>query len=66
MTNFIDLDTLHTVVNISILALGAFAILFVLRGIFKVAWRVIRLILILLALLLIVGQLLGFLKITLS
>ena len=47
----------------SALALGALGIIFVLRKFFKLAWKVIRVILILLALLVIFGEIAGFLQI---
>jgi energy-coupling factor transporter transmembrane protein EcfT len=46
------------------LALGAAAIVLVLRGVFKVAWRVIKVILILAAVLIFVGWLFGYIHIT--
>lgn len=49
--------------NYLILALGALGIIFVLRKFFKLAWKVIRVILILLALLVIFGEIAGFLQI---
>ena len=64
MFNLSDPDLIHTVVNWAIIAFGALAIIFVLRGVFKVAWRVIKLILILLGLLVIVGQVLGYIHIS--
>ena len=50
--------------NLVILALGLAAIVIVLRGVFKVAWRVIKVILILAAVLIFVGWLLGYIHIT--
>lgn len=50
--------------NLVILVLGLAALVFVLRGVFKVAWRVIKLILILAAVLLFFGWLLGYIHIT--
>ena len=50
--------------NLIILVLGAAAIALVLRGVFKVAWRVIKVILILGAVLIFVGWLLGYIHIT--
>mgnify|MGYP007049676174 FL=1 len=47
-----------------ILALGLAAIVIVLRGVFKVAWRVIKVILILAAALIFFGWLLGYIHIT--
>ena len=50
--------------NLIILALGAAAIALVLRGVFKVAWRVIKVIFIMAAVLIFVGWLLGYIHIT--
>jgi len=50
--------------NLVILVLGLAALVFVLRGVFKVTWRVIKLILILAAALLFFGWLLGYIHIT--
>jgi uncharacterized SAM-binding protein YcdF (DUF218 family) len=50
--------------NLVILVLGAAALMLVLRGVFKVAWRVIKVILILAAALIFVGWLLGYIHIT--
>ncbi len=50
--------------NLVILVLGLAALVFVLRGVFKVTWRVIKLILILAAGLLFFGWLLGYIHIT--
>lgn len=64
MFNSINFDSLNSLINISIIVLGALAIIFVLRGVFKVAWRIIKLILILLGIFVIVGYLVGWLKIS--
>ena len=50
--------------NLVILVLGLAALVFVLRGVLKVTWRVIKLILILAAVLLFFGWLLGYIHIT--
>ena len=50
--------------NLVILVLGLAALVFVLRGVFKVAWRVIKVILILAAVLIFVGWLFGYIHIT--
>ena len=50
--------------NLVILILGIAALVFVLRGVFKVDWRVIKVILILGAVLIFVGWLLGYIHIT--
>ena len=58
-----NLELGRIIVNYLILALGALGIIFVLRKFFKLAWKVIRVILILLALLVIFGEIAGFLQI---
>ena len=58
-----NLELGRITINYLILALGALAIIFVLRKFFKLAWKVIRVILILLALLVIFGEIAGFLQI---
>lgn len=58
-----NLELGRIIINYLILALGALGIIFVLRKFFKLAWKVIRVILILLALLVIFGQIAGFLQI---
>ena len=57
-------ETLELLLNIGVIALGALAIIFVLRGIFKVAWKFIKFLLIVLAILVIVGYFQGWLKIS--
>lgn len=64
MFNSINLDALHSLTNIGIIGLGALAIIIVLRGVFKVAWKVVKLILIILGLLVIAGYFTGWLKIS--
>jgi len=51
-------------VTIGVIVLGILAIIFVLRGIFKVAWKVIKFLLIVLGILAIVGYFSGWLKIS--
>ncbi|HNX46470.1 MAG: hypothetical protein VB029_03560 [Anaerolineaceae bacterium] len=58
-----NLELGRIIINYLILALGALGIIFVLRKFFKLAWKVIRVILILLALLVIFGEIAGFLQI---
>ncbi len=64
MSIFADWDFIRQANNLVILALGLAAIVIVLRGVFKVAWRVIKVILILAAALIFVGWLLGYIHIT--
>lgn len=64
MLNAINYDSLNSLINIAIIVLGALAIIFVLRGVFKVAWRIIKLILILIGIFVIVGYFAGWLKIS--
>lgn len=66
MFDFLNLEFLRQANNIIIIALGALAIIFVLRGVFKVAWRVIKLVLIFLGILMVVGYLTGWLNISIS
>jgi energy-coupling factor transporter transmembrane protein EcfT len=64
MSIFADWDFIRQANNLVILALGLAAIVIVLRGVLKVAWRVIKVILILAAVLIFVGWLLGYIHIT--
>ena len=64
MTISTNWDFIHQANNLIILALGAAAIALVLRGVFKVAWRVIKVIFIMAAVLIFVGWLLGYIHIT--
>jgi hypothetical protein len=52
------------IVNYAILALGCAAVVFVLRDVFKITWKIIRLLLILLALLVIIGEIFGWIHIS--
>jgi hypothetical protein len=52
--------------NLLILALGALALIFILRGVFKVAWKVIKVIFVILGLLLLFGWLFGYIHISLG
>ncbi|MFZ3070480.1 MAG: hypothetical protein WA110_05085 [Anaerolineaceae bacterium] len=65
MLDFLDLEFVRQANNIVIMALGALAIIFVLRGVFKVAWRVVKIILLIVGLFVIVGFLTGWLNISL-
>ena len=64
MTISTNWDFIRQANNLIILALGAAAIALVLRGVFKVAWRVIKVIFIMAAVLIFVGWLLGYIHIT--
>ena len=64
MTIATDWEFIRQANNLVILVLGIAALVLVLRGVFKVAWRVIKLILILAAVLLFFGWLLGYIHIT--
>jgi len=66
MTISTNWDFIRQANNLVILALGLAAIVIVLRGVFKVAWRVIKVILILAVVLIFVGWLLGYIHITLG
>jgi uncharacterized phage infection (PIP) family protein YhgE len=63
MFDMIKPETLELMLNISVIALGILAIIFVLRGIFKLAWKVIKFLLIVLGILAIVGYFSGWLNI---
>jgi hypothetical protein len=64
MSIFADWEFIRQANNLVILVLGLAALVFVLRGVFKVAWRVIKVILILAGVLLFFGWLLGYIHIT--
>jgi energy-coupling factor transporter transmembrane protein EcfT len=64
MSIFADWEFIRQANNLVILVLGIVALVFVLRGVFKVAWRVIKVILILAAALIFIGWLLGYIHIT--
>jgi len=64
MFDVIKPETLELMLNIGVIALGILAIIFVLRGIFKIAWKVIKFLLIALGILAIVGYFSGWLKIS--
>jgi len=60
MQSFFDLEFLRQFNNLLIIALGVLAIIFILRGVFKVAWKVIKVIFIVLGLLVLFGWLFGY------
>jgi hypothetical protein len=64
MSIFANWEFIRQANNLVILVLGLAAIVIVLRGVFKVAWRVIKVILISAAVLLFFGWLLGYIHIT--
>ena len=64
MFDVIKPETLELMLNIGVISLGILAIIFVLRGIFKVAWKAIKFLLIVLGILAIVGYFSGWLKIS--
>ena len=63
MESFFDLEFIRQFNNLLIIALGALAIIFVLRGVFKVAWKVIKIIFVVLGVLVFVGWLFGYIRI---
>ena len=63
MQSIFDLEFIRQFNNLLILALGALAIIFVLRGVFKVAWKVIKIIFVVLGVLVFVGWLFGYIRI---
>jgi hypothetical protein len=64
MFDLIKPETLELLLNIGVITLGVLAIIFVLRGIFKVAWKVVKFLLIVFGILVLVGYLTGWLKIS--
>ncbi|HNW95396.1 MAG TPA: hypothetical protein PKW57_04760 [Anaerolineaceae bacterium] len=66
MQSFFDLEFIRQFNNLLILALGALALIFILRGVFKVAWKVIKVIFVILGLLLLFGWLFGYIHISLG
>jgi len=64
MFDVIKPETLELMLNIGVISLGILAIIFVLRGIFKIAWKAIKFLLIVLGILAIVGYFSGWLKIS--
>jgi len=63
MQSFFDLEFIRQFNNLLIIALGALAIIFILRGVFKLAWKVIKIIFIVLGLLVLFGWLFGYIRI---
>lgn len=57
-----DLELTRQLINLAILIAGVLAIIWVLRDIFKLAWRVIRTIILVLILLAILGNILGIIQ----
>ncbi len=66
MQSFFDLEFIRQFNNLLIIALGALAIIFILRGVFKLAWKVIKIIFIVLGLLVLFGWLFGYIHISLA
>ena len=64
MFDMIKPETFELMLNIVVIALGILAIIFVLHGIFKLAWKVIKFLLTVLGILAIVGYFSGWLKIS--
>ncbi len=63
MPNFPDFEFFRQFNNLVIIALGVIAIVIVLRGVFKVAWRVIKLVLIVMGVLVLLGLIFGQIRI---
>ncbi len=57
-------ETTELLINIAIISLGSLAIIFVLRKVFRVAWKVIKFLLIVVGILVLVGLVAGWLKIS--
>ena len=55
-------ELIRQLINLAILVAGVAAIVWVLRDVFKLAWRVIRTIVLILILLAILGNILGFIQ----
>ena len=54
-----DPELTRQLINIAILVAGVLAIIWVLRDLFKLAWRVIRIVVLILVMLVILGNILG-------
>jgi len=61
-----DVESIQTIVRIGLYIAGAIVGIILLRGVLKVAWKVINIILVVLAVLLAAGYLLGYLNISIS
>ncbi|MEN6530326.1 MAG: hypothetical protein ABFD05_03030 [Anaerolineaceae bacterium] len=57
-----DLELTRQLINLAILIAGVLAIIWVLRDVFKLAWRVIRTIVLILIILAILGNVLGIIQ----
>ena len=57
-----DPELTRQLINLAILVAGVAAIVWVLRDVFKLAWRVIRTIVLILIMLAILGNILGFIQ----
>jgi len=57
-----DLELTRQLINLAILIAGVLAIIWVLRDVFKLAWRVIRTIVLILIILAILGNILGIIQ----
>jgi predicted ferric reductase len=57
-----DTELTRQLINLAILIAGVLAIVWVLRDVFKLAWRMIRTIVLILILLAILGNILGFIQ----
>ncbi len=61
-----DVESIQTIIRIGLYIAGAIVGIILLRGVLKVAWKVINIILVVLAVLLAAGYLLGYLNISIS
>lgn len=57
-----DPELTRQLINLALLIAGAAAIIWVLRDVFKLAWRIIRTIVLILVLLVILGNILGIIQ----
>lgn len=64
MLKDIDPETIHTIINIILWFLLAIIGIVVLRGVFKVAWKIIRILLLIFGMLVVVGYLTGIIHIS--
>ena len=64
MFTWIQPEKLQSLINIGIITLGTLAIIFVLRNVFKVAWKVIKFLLVLVGILVVIGVFAGWLQLS--
>lgn len=57
-----DLELQRQLINLLIIAVGALAIIFVLRNLLRIAWRIVRVIVLTFILVMLVGSILGWIQ----